>query len=237
MRGLQTRDILNIWEYGYNASSLQRGLLMLQAAYPAAERDVLVRMSIGSRDAALLTLRRLTYGEQLVGFVTCESCAEQIEFDLRISDLLQQPVLTMPEASTVQTAQVQGSEIAFHAPSTLDLLVSQQAEDTQLALLQRCIRDAPDDISLDDLWDALTALLDEVDPQANISFEGVCVYCGTAFYRLFDIVQYLWREVEQSARRAFRDIHALATAYGWSQEEILALSAWRRQLYLSMTGN
>jgi hypothetical protein len=31
-----------------------------------------------------------------------------------------------------------------------------------------------------------------------------------------------------------RDVHALATAYGWREADIVAMSPWRRQVYLDM---
>jgi hypothetical protein len=46
----------------------------------------------------------------------------------------------------------------------------------------------------------------------------------------------LWREIESMAGRLLRDVHALASAYGWHEKDILALSPVRRQFYLTLIG-
>ena len=44
----------------------------------------------------------------------------------------------------------------------------------------------------------------------------------------------LWAELEAVARRLAMEVHTLASAYGWSESEILSLSDARRRLYLEM---
>ncbi|HUD55174.1 MAG TPA: hypothetical protein VMR02_08095 [Terracidiphilus sp.] len=41
-------------------------------------------------------------------------------------------------------------------------------------------------------------------------------------------------QIEARARRLLYEVHTLAAAYGWSEREILSLSAPRRALYLEM---
>jgi hypothetical protein len=48
------------------------------------------------------------------------------------------------------------------------------------------------------------------------------------------VVSFFWMEVESWAYRILRQVHALASAYGWSEGDILAMSPWRRQFYLEM---
>jgi hypothetical protein len=44
----------------------------------------------------------------------------------------------------------------------------------------------------------------------------------------------VWRELDDWAQRTLREIHVIAGAYGWSEDEILQLSARRRQMYVEM---
>jgi hypothetical protein len=53
---------------------------------------------------------------------------------------------------------------------------------------------------------------------------------------LFDIVSFFWAEIGAWAQRLLREVHALASAYGWREADILALSAWRRRQYLDLAG-
>jgi len=80
------------------------------------------------------------------------------------------------------------------------------------------------------------AAIEAADPQAHLVFDLQCAECGHAWKETFDIGSFLWAELEDLAVRTLHDVHALATAYGWTEEQILALSPARRALYLSMTG-
>ena len=51
-----------------------------------------------------------------------------------------------------------------------------------------------------------------------------------------DIGSFVWHELTAWAQRAMDDVHVLARAYGWSESEVLALSAWRRQRYVELAG-
>jgi hypothetical protein len=51
---------------------------------------------------------------------------------------------------------------------------------------------------------------------------------------MFDVAEFLWREIDAWAKRVLEEVHTLASAYGWAQGEILSLSAARRRRYVSM---
>jgi hypothetical protein len=44
----------------------------------------------------------------------------------------------------------------------------------------------------------------------------------------------VWRELDEWAERTLHEIHVIASNYGWSESEILELSARRRQTYVEM---
>jgi hypothetical protein len=53
---------------------------------------------------------------------------------------------------------------------------------------------------------------------------------------LFEIGTFLWTELAAQAKRLLREIAALARVFGWSEAEVLSLSATRRQIYLELAG-
>jgi len=69
------------------------------------------------------------------------------------------------------------------------------------------------------------------DPLAEIALELACPACATTWSAPFDIVRFLWSELDGWASRTLDDVHILASRYGWSEGEILALSPQRRQRY------
>jgi hypothetical protein len=72
------------------------------------------------------------------------------------------------------------------------------------------------------------------DPLAEIVLNFQCPACEATCHESLDLPTFLWAELEALARRLVMDVHALASAYGWSEREILALSDTRRRLYLEM---
>ena len=74
----------------------------------------------------------------------------------------------------------------------------------------------------------------DADPQADIRLALSCMECGQQWNAIFDPISFLWREIEHWAERMLREVHVLASAYGWDEIDILGLSAARRRRYLEM---
>lgn len=75
------------------------------------------------------------------------------------------------------------------------------------------------------------------DPGADLRLDVPCPDCGHRTKALFDIAAALWAELDAWARGTLLDVHLLATAYGWTEPEVLALSPLRRRRYLEMVGH
>ncbi|MGA3006913.1 MAG: hypothetical protein ABSE59_03375, partial [Opitutaceae bacterium] len=69
---------------------------------------------------------------------------------------------------------------------------------------------------------------------AEITCRVPCVDCGHAEETDLDIARFLWTEVRHRAGKLLREVHELASAYGWSEEMILNLPTHRRERYLAM---
>ena len=86
----------------------------------------------------------------------------------------------------------------------------------------------------EDLITQITQKMDAADSSADIQVRLECAACQNEWSRPFDIVTYLWEELDTFCQRILLDVHRLARAYGWSEEQVLGLSPWRRQVYLSL---
>ncbi|WP_413099299.1 hypothetical protein [Streptomyces sp. Inha503] len=75
---------------------------------------------------------------------------------------------------------------------------------------------------------------ERADPAADVTLNVACPECGEATRAELDIASYLWAELDHWARDLLLDVHLLATAYGWSEPQILALSPLRRRYYLEL---
>jgi hypothetical protein len=244
MRALSAPELLSIWEWGMAQPAAQRALALLAAASPDTPYDTLANLSIGQRDARLLTLREWAFGSQLVSVASCPDCDERLELNFGVSEIRVAAGSDPCADPEPLSLNVEGYEVRFRLPNSLDLAAVQNSQDldaTRRLLLERCLVAARHDgqaATADQLPAAVTtaivARMEEADPQANVQLALSCPACGHAWQAAFDIVSFFWDEIDAWAYRTLRQVHRLASAYGWSQADILALSPWRRQFYLDL---
>ena len=123
----------------------------------------------------------------------------------------------------------------FRLPNSHDLASVAHEKDTDIAarrLLHACCVDQTDLSGVD--IDTVGERLAEADPLVETLVSLNCAECGNQWDEPLDIAAWLWEEMEARSRRLLLDVHTLATAYGWSEREILLLSEPRRALYLEM---
>ena len=256
MKVVPTRRLLAAWEAGMTRSHAGRALALLAATPPGAdvpdsgEEDHeaaigrLAELSIGQRDVRLLGLRRSTFGPSVEAVVSCLSCEARLEvgFDLRQID----GGGSLASAPDQPLSVTSGAyEIEFRLPTSRDLAELDEAVDTpaakRIALLGRCVRTARRQgttIDVGALPEALCQLIEqrmaEADGQAWVQLDVRCPDCRHHWRAGFDIAAFFWAEVDQWARSLLRDVHTLASAYGWREADILALSPARRRCYLDL---
>lgn len=243
MHSLSASELLSLWERGLPQQPAERALTLLCATSQEATPDALAQLSIGQRDARLLRLRERTFGGQLKSVVTCPQCSERLEFDFSVEQITAR---SENEEMTTSSVSSDGYEVWFRLPNSLDLLALPRGVDLFRAkrfLLARClfsIRLNGTERTLDDLpaevIEAVIGEMGRLDPQGDIQLALSCPRCEHAWQLAFDIVSFFWSELCAWAQRILREVHTLASAYGWHEEEILALSAWRREIYLGIIG-
>lgn len=253
MRALSAAELLAVWDHGLVQPLWQRALLLLAAACPEVRPETLARLSIGRRNACLLTLREWTFGRQLESLTSCPACHERLELNFAVADVrvadMQAPAAGEPGQGEDYILEHSGYRVRFRLPDTLDLTSvlegGQRFEDipqARTALLARCLLAVERDgevlasVVLDELPpELITAMLDrmaQADPQADITLVLNCPACRHRWPALFDILSFFWQEIDAWAQRLLDDVHTLASAYGWPEADILALSPHRRQFYL-----
>src|SRR5262245_45269398 len=240
MRAPTPQDLLTAWERGHALHAVDRALVLLSLT-TAQGRDELATLPLGRRDAQLLALRAVTFGEHLRANTACPGCGELLELDLRCSELSSAPHGAAAEPCTVET---QGYTVQLRPLNSFDLAAAARCADVasaRRALLAGCVIDArrgAQSIATDELPEALTPVLADglahADPQADTVLDLVCPACTQRWQAVFDIAAFLWSEVAAQVRRLLADVHTLARAYGWREADILAMSAVRRQQYLEM---
>jgi hypothetical protein len=238
MQPLSSQEILGVWGQGENWHPLDRALLLLAAGEPEADWGNLASLPLGRRDARLLALRDATFGPRLHGFEACPGCGESLEFALSTRDLL----VETPQQKEWYSLSRGGYRIRFRLPNSRDLAAMLRCSDpaaARLLLLERCVepgrkgQSVPASSFPGGVVEALEARMAELDPQAETLLNLNCPICSQRWQVMLDIGRFFWQELAAEARRLLREVHVLASAYGWGEAEILALSPVRRQAYLA----
>lgn len=240
--------LLALWEQGQDQPPLGRALVLLQATQPEVPLDQLLNLSIGRRDDLLLTLYEWLFGDQVVGLTACPNCAEPVELSFRtleVRTMAQPPPLGSVEGQEM-SLQVAEHTVRFRVPNSADLVAIANLPahiDRRQALFNRCILAAnkkQDVASPEELPAAVQAAvissMAQADSQADVQLELACPACAHQWLATFDIVSFLWAELTAWAQTILRTVHLLASAYGWREADILALSPRRRQAYLDLIG-
>ena len=230
-----------MWERGAGEGVARKALALLAAAAPDAGERELATLPIGRRDAALLDLRERLFGARFTGRTSCPACAEQIELTFDADEVRREAA---PRAEFAM--QIGEYDVALRLPSTEDLESIESSpgiDSARAALFARCIesvRRGGETASPGELppgaIDIVAARMSELDPQADVAMDVDCPSCAHAWREPFDVVTFLWNELDAAARRLLADVHRLALAYGWAEGDILALSPTRRAAYLGMIG-
>lgn len=256
LRPLNGADELFLLEEGAQlepaarASALLARCLLRLGPLPTPGLDAVRALTLGDREAMLLHLRRGALGEQMQALLICPGCGEQLDVDLRASDLLLPPYAEQPWwHEAMVEAGGRPCRMRFRLPTGADqelaaarLAGDAEGAETAVALLVgRCV-DAADDGAggaPPEGWEAaaraaLPALMAALDPQAEIELAMGCPLCGHSFSSLFDTAGFLFAELAERAPQLYREIHLLAFHYHWAERAILGLTARKRRRYLEL---
>ncbi|MEV0603440.1 hypothetical protein AB0I82_29670 [Streptomyces sp. NPDC050315] len=240
-------ELLATWEAGLALQDSGRALLLHRAARPETGTDALLSVPAGERAADLFALRRALFGERMQVKLACADpeCGAAMEFELDAAEL--DAVRPAPPEDGLRVAE-DGWSVTFRLPSVADLTetaaAATDAADARRLLGARCAVSArkdgreagPEEVARlpEAVLKRFAEAVEQADPGAEVTLNIACPECGAATPAELDIAAYLWTELDAWARDVLLDVHLLASAYGWSEPEILALSPLRRRYYLEL---
>jgi len=251
MQAPNASELLAVWERARAQPITMQALMLLESCVAGASREELAKLSVGRRDALLLELRESLFGARLSGLTACPRCGQQLEIIIEAADIRVEAEQPDQELLSVRSG---GYLAHVRLPNSDDLTAISEGNDSPpdeaaaiRRLLSRCVvelkrngrkRRVDSSSALPAaLTDAIAAEMEKADPQANVRLALDCADCGHRWLSGFDIVGFMLSEIDNWARRVLREVFALASAFGWREADILAMSAGRRQLYLQMIGD
>lgn len=188
-------------------------------------------------DAAALLIRRSWIGDVIRTDAVCPGagCQERIDVSFGIGDYLEHHRPRRPRGVTEAAGDgwltLAGTTVRFRIPTVADLLDAASGDLPAETLAGRCI-DAPE------LSRALARRLDRalatLAPSLDDLVGGTCPACGHEVTMRFDPLAYTLTELRNAFSGIHLETHALASAYGWPEDAILALPRSRRSRYASL---
>jgi hypothetical protein len=229
MHPLSADQIIRAWEMGQRLHLVDRALTFLALSHPDQSVDNLARLTIGQRDALLLTLREMTFGNTLNCFAQCPECGEALEFTLETAQIrVTNPNQTLESEYAFAIAEFEGK---FRLANSFDLAAIAGYRNPEVAkstLLKRCLLQAN--------HNGIAVSHQDLPMQVITHIATQMVEIEHEWQILFDIVSFLWTELSAQAKRLLLEVHELARHYSWHETDILAMSPMRRNLYLELIG-
>ena len=235
--------LLQVWERGQRQLHVEKALTLLAAGHPENEPNMLAALSIGQRDAGLISLREQLFGAQLSSLTDCPACGERLELNFNVNDIR---ASASPAEAAISFSEAD-YELQLRLPNSRDLLLVTECgsrEEMRARLFEQCVVQLAYHGQVEsakrceeipaEIIELAIGRLGDADPQADVEIALTCPECGHAWQTNFDIVSYLWSELHAWAMQLLREVHLLASAYGWRESDIINMTAQRRQSYLEL---
>lgn len=213
-------------ELDFGAADRPALVTSLLAACSNADERMWWGSSVGARTAGLLRL--LTLNDHSAGNVhaalrpllSCPHCSERIEAELPLAAL----VALQPDEPAIAFGPHQ-----LRRPTGTDLRTIRT--EGEAAWLQRWCNESglPAQVA-----DAALDTLAQADPLVGFEMACRCPACGEDTTIEIDLEALALQRLAEQQRRLLREVHALATHYGWSEAQILEVPAPRRARYLEL---
>jgi hypothetical protein len=232
MVGLGPRDLLDLSESGASLDWISRGLLLVSSAWPEASVDQCAALPLGTRDRLVLALRMQTLGREMALRSRCRACGTDLVAQIDLGAVL---AAHAAGARTDVAVELGDEVVQARLPSSDDLLAIRRLPpgDGEWALYERCLTSTPSaDPAL--VRQRVSEAIAAADPLIALEIEFECNDCHQRHAEPFDIVSSFWKEIDAGAARTALDVHALASEYGWSEDQILAMTAARRARYRAL---
>ena len=216
----------------YAPAARPAALLAVSSGEPV---EAVARVPLGRRDSRLLDWYADLAGTHMDALTECPHCGKPVELEFDTEDVRRAPGSDAPVS-----VEEGGWSLTWRPPDTLDFCHAAKAGSAEAArevFLKRCLTASgcqPEEMPPAKLVERLMELAAKADPQADVQFPLECPDCGKGWQAPFEIGAFLWTCLQSEALRLLGEVHELAAAYSWSEQDILGLSPARRGTYLQL---
>lgn len=206
------------------------------------DRQLLLKMPVGMRIEALVTLATLTDDAPLSWQVRCtaEACGGEIEFDLSLAQI----VALAGETRALETceSEIGGERVTLRRATGADQMdwSAQPASERSSSML-RSIVVAPSidalvssGVTVESLEAEVDHVMDRFDPLVGFHLRVACPDCGEVADVSPDLTALALERLSHAQQALISEVHVLASRYHWSERDVLEMPRWRRERYLEL---
>jgi hypothetical protein len=205
------------------------------SATAIAHWNVNQRLQVLQAVAAASGIRRFSLPAQC----SAPACGESMELELDLADFN-----AADTAATFACQPDATNEVRVRLPTGADQIewlntAVDDADALQRAMATRLVidvngRPVSPDWHVPPAWiDAVAGALEQHDHSTDLELQTRCPGCDQAMTITFDLEARLLAQLHTQQRELMDQIHRLASAYHWTETEILALTSPRRRYYLA----
>lgn len=177
-------------------------------------------LTVTEADRLVLRLYLAVYGEGAECRMQCRACAEPSEFTMDLAEVARTQDAAIPPLPEGESHWTLPSGARVRAPLLADLAAGE-------SLLDRIVEGsaAREDV---DAW------LDTAAPVMSFDIVAPCPHCSETNDIRFDLSAFFAARLAGERPFLIRETHLLASRYGWSHTEIMALSRTDRRAYATL---
>lgn len=190
------------------------------------------RMAAADRDALFAAIHRRCWGDRIVATLTCGGCREPFDLSFDLSAVQRSLRAGARDWRPSGDGRVvHGSGAAFIVPSAQDEIEAAAGHPRDaLARLAASCGAAGDPAPVNEA-------LEQGAPIIDLDLNASCPSCGHEQVAQFDIQSFVLQRLINEREPLLAEVHLLATAYGWSLDEILVLSRDSRRALAAMVSD
>jgi len=230
--------LLTVWEEAGAVPAPAVGAVLLYRAGVVDDLPAALDLPLSTAGALLAGLHVAAFGSGVEAVTRCPTCAEDLEVCLPLDGLA-----ALPSGPDRVVVPASGTEAALvvRCPTTRDLLAVAGAGDPATTLLMRCVTGVDGEpVDARALGPArretVEAAAERLAGPAAAVLTSRCPRCDGPVRADVDIASLLWQRVRSEAPAVLAEVAELASAYGWSERDVLAMSPARRGAYLALAG-
>lgn len=209
----------------------------------AAREEAAWDLPVSTRIARLLRILELTTDDPALAVaLRCPhaNCGHSFEIALPFAALAAEAHKDDSAGRIVSFPTGDAAPLAFRLPTGRDLVAWRRHASNNpsdgLGMIVRSLAAEPAalvELSSEQLT-TLAAAMEAADPLVAFTVETSCPHCQRNATLDVDLEAVALRELGRIRRKILRDVHALATRYGWTEADVLAIPPRRRAEYRRM---